>query len=153
MVVVAQINLIVADIEVSRAFYARLGVEFRSRNRHGEGVAEAWVATNTGVTMVIHSTAFAAWWDETAPRPVAGGPQIDLELGSARQLDDLVAEPDGVGADVIKVPTDMPWGQRFAIVRDPDGHRVGLKAPIEHERPASGWRGPTVSDDDRAARR
>ncbi len=31
---------------------------------------------------------------------------------------------------VLKAPADMLWGQRFAIVCDPDGHRVGLKAAL-----------------------
>ncbi|WP_165952643.1 VOC family protein [Kribbella albertanoniae] len=131
MVAVAQINVIVADLERSRAFYALLGVTFSARNRHGDGVAEAWVSTNTGVTIVLHSTAFAAWWDETAPQPAAGGPQMDLELESPAQLDEVVAKLTAIGATLVKPPTDMPWGQRFSIVLDPDGHRIGLKAPAQ----------------------
>jgi catechol 2,3-dioxygenase-like lactoylglutathione lyase family enzyme len=129
VVVVAQVNFIVADLERSRAFYERLGVSFRARNRQGHGDAEAWVSTNTGITIVLHSTAFAAWWDETAPQPSAGGSQVDLELESADQLDHVIAEVVAAGATLVKPPTDMPWGQRFAIVLDPDGHRIGLKAP------------------------
>lgn len=129
MVAVVQINLIVEDLERSRAFYMLLGLAFRPRNRHGEGPAEAWVSTNTGITVVLHSTPFASWWDETAPQPSAGGPQVDLEFESVEQLEDVIAGLDAVGATTVKPATDMPWGQRFAIVRDPDGHRVGLKAP------------------------
>jgi predicted lactoylglutathione lyase len=73
VVAVVQVNLIVADIERSRAFYALLGFAFRARNRQGNGPAEAWVSTNTGITVVLHSTAFASWWDETAPQPSPGG--------------------------------------------------------------------------------
>lgn len=127
MTAVVQINLVVADLERSRAFYERLGIAFRARNRHGEGPAEAWVSTNAGITVVLHSTEFASWWDETAPRPSAGGPQLDLELTSADALDAAVAVLD---TSTVKQPTDMPWGQRFAIVLDPDGHRIGLKAPV-----------------------
>jgi catechol 2,3-dioxygenase-like lactoylglutathione lyase family enzyme len=127
MVAVVQINLVVADLERSRGFYERLGMAFRARNRHGEGPAEAWVSTNTGVTIVLHSTGFASWWDESAPQPSAGGPQLDLELESAASLDAVVAALET--GTTVKQPTDMPWGQRFAIVLDPDGHRVGLKAP------------------------
>ena len=126
---VVQINLIVADLERSRAFYDLLGIAFRARNRHGEGPAEAWVSTNTGIPVVLHSTAFASWWDETAPQPSAGGPQVDLELESVERLDEVIARLSAVSATIVKPPTDMPWGQRFAIVHDPDGHRVGLKAP------------------------
>ena len=136
MTTVAQINLIVADLDRSRVFYERLGLSFLTRNRHGDGPAEAWVSVDTGVTVVLHSTAFAAWWDATAPQPASGGPQIDLELGSADELDATVASLARDGATVVKRPTDMPWRQRFAIVLDPDGHRVGLKAqgrPRTHE--------------------
>ncbi|MDV3124265.1 VOC family protein [Mycobacterium sp. 21AC1] len=130
MVAVAQINIIVADLEQSRAFYELLGLTFRSRNRRGEGPAEAWVSTNVGITVVLHSTEFASWWDETAPQPSAGGMQVDLEVESVERLDEVVAELDALGVTKVKPPTDMPWGQRFAIVRDPDGYRVGLKAPL-----------------------
>ncbi|MBB3663827.1 MULTISPECIES: VOC family protein [Prauserella salsuginis group] len=130
MVTVVQLNLVVADLERSRGFYERLGFAFRGRNRAGEGPAEAWVSVNAGLTLVLHSTGFAAWWDETAPQPSAGGPQVDVELRTHERLDGLVADLDRAGVVVVKPPTDMPWGQRFAIVRDPDGHRVGLKAPL-----------------------
>lgn len=129
MVAVAQVNFIVSDLDRSRLFYAVLGVDFRARNRRGEGAAEAWVSTNTGVTVVLHSTAFASWWDETGPQPSPGGPQVDFEFDSGQQIDTVVAELLAVGGSIVKRPADMPWGQRFAIVRDPDGHRVGLKAP------------------------
>ncbi len=129
VIAVVQINVIVADLDQSRRFYERLGMEFRPRNRRGEGPAEAWVSTNTGATVVLHSPDFASWWDETAPQPSVGGPQVDLELESVQRLEEVIAGLDAVGATVIKQPTDMPWGQRFAIVLDPDGNRVGLKAP------------------------
>jgi catechol 2,3-dioxygenase-like lactoylglutathione lyase family enzyme len=131
VVAVAQINVIVADLERSRAFYALLGVSFRARNRHGHGVAEAWVSTNTGITIVLHSTVFAAWWDETAPQPSPGGSQVDFELESAQQLDEIIAELGTLGATIVKPSADMSWGQRFGIVLDPDGHRVGLRAPAQ----------------------
>lgn len=130
MVTVVQVNLVVADLDRSRAFYERLGMTFRPRNRHGEGPAEAWVSTNTGITVVLHSTGFASWWDETAPQPSPGGPQVDLELESVELLEATVADLEAAGATTVKPPSDMPWGQRFAIMRDPDGHRVGLKAPL-----------------------
>lgn len=129
MPVVVQVNLIVADLERSRAFYERLGIAFWARNRAGNGPAEAWVSTNAGITVVLHSTGFASWWDECRPMPSAGGPQMDFELDSVESLDATVAALASAGATTIKQPTDMPWGQRFAIVLDPDGHRVGLKAP------------------------
>ncbi|WP_124248663.1 VOC family protein [Gordonia sp. X0973] len=132
--VVVQLNLIVADLDRSHRFYQRLGVEFIPRNRMGAGPAEAWVSVGTGITVVLHSTGFAHWWDESAPQPVAGGAQMDLQVDSPERLDALVAAIAADGGVVIKPPADMPWGQRFAVVADPDGYRVGLKA----ERDSSG---------------
>jgi catechol 2,3-dioxygenase-like lactoylglutathione lyase family enzyme len=131
MVAVVQVNVVVADLERSRDFYQRIGLTFRRRSRQGVQAVEAWVSTGSGVTLVLHSTAFASWWDPSTPGPKAGGPQIDLELDSADQVDGVVAELRASGATIAKQPVDMSWGQRFAIVVDPDGHRIGLKAPIE----------------------
>ncbi|SDS39852.1 hypothetical protein SAMN04489812_1788 [Microlunatus soli] len=135
MVAVAQVNLVVADLERSRDFYRRLGLTFRARNRQAEGRGEqdrveAWVSDDAGVTIVLHSPEFAAWWDPSNPGPMAGGPQVDLELASADELESAVDRLGAAGATIAKQPTDMPWGQRFAIVVDPDGYRIGLKAPL-----------------------
>ena len=121
VVAVVQINVIVVDLERSRGFYERLGMEFRPRNRRGEGPAEAWVSTNTGATVVLHSPDFASWWDETAPQPSVGGPQVDLELESVQRLDDVIAGLDAVGVTIIKRPTDMPWGSASRSCLTPTG--------------------------------
>ncbi len=130
MVAVVQVNFVVADLERSRDFYRRLGFMFRSRSRQGVENVEAWVSTEAGVTIVLHSPEFASWWDPSTPGPAAGGPEIDLELDSPNLLDAVVGELRGSGATIAKQPVDMSWGQRFAIVLDPDGYRIGLKAPL-----------------------
>ncbi|WP_195909024.1 VOC family protein [Microlunatus sp. Gsoil 973] len=129
MAVVVQVNFVVADLERSRDFYQRLGFSFRSRSRLGVDAVEAWVADNGGVTVVLHSPEFARWWDAATPGPTSGGPQIDLELESADALQAVVDDLHTAGGTIGKEPTDMTWGQRFAIVVDPDGYRIGLKAP------------------------
>ncbi|MGH3375494.1 MAG: VOC family protein [Actinoallomurus sp.] len=131
MVAIVQVNVVVSDLDRSRDFYRRLGFTFRDRRRPGVKTVEAWVSTGADVTLVLHSPEFASWWDSSTPGPVAGGPEIDLELDSANQLDAVVAELSTAGAAVAKPPVDMPWGQRFAVVLDPDGYRIGLKAPLE----------------------
>lgn len=127
---VAQINVIVADLERSRAFYELLGLSFARRSRTGQGPAEAWVCVCDEVTLVLHSPSFAAWRDDSAPAPQPGGPQVDYAFDSAEELRRVVAALELAGASVIKPPTATPWGQLFAIVTDPDGHRPGLKAPV-----------------------
>lgn len=130
MVAVVQVNFVVADLERSRDFYRKLGFTFRSRSRRDVETVEAWVSSNAGVTIVLHSSGFASWWDPSTPGPAAGGPQIDLEVDSPDLLDAVVGELRKSGATIAKQPVDMSWGQRFAIVIDPDGYRVGLKAAL-----------------------
>jgi uncharacterized glyoxalase superfamily protein PhnB len=36
----------------------------------------------------------------------------------------------GFGAAVIDAPADQPWGERQAVLTDPDGHVVCLVAPV-----------------------
>ncbi len=51
-----------------------------------------------------------------------------------------VADVDGafaalapIGEDVVLAPTTMPWGNRSALVRDPDGNVVNLfSTPTAH---------------------
>jgi catechol 2,3-dioxygenase-like lactoylglutathione lyase family enzyme len=135
MITVAQVNYLVADIERSRDFYQRLGIAFRSRSRDDVEQVEAWVSTNTGVTIVLHSPEFAAWWDPDTPGPVPGDPEVDLELESSERLDAIVEDLRTTKVTIAKEPMNMSWGQRFAIVVDPDGHRIGLKAPLDVEKP------------------
>ena len=123
-------NFVVADLERSRDFYRRLGFTFRGRSRPGVETVEAWVSADAGVMIVLHSPEFASWWDPCGPRPAAGPPEIDLELDSPKLLDAVVGQLRRSGATVAKQPVDMSWGQRFAIVLDPDGYRIGLKAPL-----------------------
>lgn len=130
MVDVVQVNCVVADLERSKDFYQRLGFEFVSRSRDPDAPAEAWVSDSGGVTLVLHSVQFATWWDAENPGPVSGGPQIDLGLESVQRLEAVVDDLRTIGVTVAKEPTDMSWGQRFAILVDPDGYRVGLKAPL-----------------------
>lgn len=130
MLAITQVNILAADLDRSRDFYQRLGFTFCSRSRQGVETVEAWVSTDSDITLVLHSLEFALWWDPSTPGPVSGGLEIDLELDSPDILDAVVKELDTAGTAIAKRPVDMPWGQRFAIVIDPDGHRVGLKTPV-----------------------
>jgi len=48
------------------------------------------------------------------------------------QVDDVDAfhkRASGAGADILKAPTDEPWGMREMALRSPDGHRFMLATP------------------------
>jgi lactoylglutathione lyase len=57
--------------------------------------------------------------------PAASAPGFELGFKVAdvdHEFESLVA----VGIEPVTPPTDRPWGQRTAYVRDPDGHLIEL---------------------------
>ena len=54
-----------------------------------------------------------------------------LKCESPAQVDAAVAQVREAGFTVVKEPWDAFWGQRYAIVADPDGYGVDLFAPME----------------------
>ncbi|MEU1350277.1 VOC family protein [Streptomyces sp. NPDC005775] len=62
--------------------------------------------------------------------PGAGAaPRILLSIG-VDDVDETLARVTALGGTVSGGPTDMPWGQRVAHIRDPDGNPVNLTHPI-----------------------
>ena len=124
-------NLIVADVRASRAFYGRLGLDFGEEHDpvwsdhhvsavHGDGVP---------IDVDLDSQTFAAQWNQGWP----GGPGLVLgfKVGSRQEVDTLVAELAADGVPVQQEPFDAFWGARYAVVSDPDGNGVGIMSPTD----------------------
>ncbi len=66
--------------------------------------------------------------------PVPGEPMqvsISLEYAEKGKVDEVVKTAKGLGANIEMDPTNSFWGTRFAIIRDPFGHRWMLNGPAE----------------------
>jgi catechol 2,3-dioxygenase-like lactoylglutathione lyase family enzyme len=121
------IGLVVADMARSLAFYRHLGLPLppeADRQPHVEaalpgGLRLAWDTVET-----VRS--FDPDWT-----PPGGGHRIALafRLASPAAVDEAYAELVALGYAGHKAPWDAPWGQRYAIVHDPDGNAVELFAP------------------------
>lgn len=64
--------------------------------------------------------------------PVPGEPMpvtVSLEFRRAGEVDAIVERAKRLGATTEMEPTDSFWGTRFAILRDPFGHRWMLNGP------------------------
>ncbi|KRC47310.1 glyoxalase [Leifsonia sp. Root227] len=78
-------------------------------------------------TLAIGSTATVAMLGERAPKPGRNDSVIveflvaDVDAEFAR-----IRTSIGDGADIVLEPTTMPWGNRSALIRDPDGNVVNL---------------------------
>jgi lactoylglutathione lyase len=102
------------DMERAAAFYSdRLGFEERYRT-------EGFVALALGP--------FSLGFAESADATPAG--RVALWL----YTDDVDAEIEALreaGVEVVREPEDQEWGERMAIVLDPDGNQVCLGQRLE----------------------
>ena len=116
--------LVVADLARSLAFYTGvLGLPLGHRSG-------PYAQLDTGPTRI-------ALYERAAMSETLGLEQLDppdpaapgFELGfKVDDVDAAYAELVDAGAEPVMPPTDRPWGQRTAYVRDPDGHLVELAA-------------------------
>ncbi|MCF3120040.1 MULTISPECIES: VOC family protein [Streptomyces] len=122
------IGLVVSDLAASLAFYRRLGLEFPEGAESAPHVEAALpgglrIAFDTEETVRSFHPGF---------EPPSGEGRIGLAFhcstpeGVDAHHEDLV----GAGYESGLKPFDAPWGQRYAVVRDPDGNGVDLFAPL-----------------------
>jgi catechol 2,3-dioxygenase-like lactoylglutathione lyase family enzyme len=124
----AVIELVVADMAKSLAFYRRLGLTIAAdgdTQPHTEatlpgGLRMAWDTVDT-----VRS--FDPEWT-----PAAGSSRVGLafDCGTPSGIDRVYAELVEAGYQGHKQPWDAFWGQRYALVHDPDGNSVDLFASL-----------------------
>lgn len=118
--------IVVADLDRAVAFYTEvLGLPLGHRSGPFAQLA-------TGVTRVAlyEREAMASTLgvgELRSPDPNAPGFELGFKVDD---VDAAYAELVAAGAEPTTPPTDRPWGQRTAYVRDPDGHLIELAAAI-----------------------
>ncbi|MFE5599746.1 VOC family protein [Streptomyces coelicoflavus] len=122
------ISLVVSDMAASVAFYRRLGFAFPEGS---EGQPHAEAELPGGIRLLLDTEesvrSFTPGW-----QPPAGGGRHSLALlcDTPAEVDTFYVELTGAGCKGEREPWDAPWGQRYAVVNDPDGHGVDLFAPL-----------------------
>ncbi|PPS84035.1 VOC family protein [Streptomyces sp. MH60] len=122
------IGLIVSDMAASVTFYRRLGFAFPAGS---EAQPHAEAELPGGIRLLLDTEdsvrSFTPGW-----QPPAGGGRHSLALlcDTPAEVDAFYAELTGAGCHGEREPWDAPWGQRYAVVDDPDGHGVDLFAPL-----------------------
>jgi uncharacterized glyoxalase superfamily protein PhnB len=121
-------GIVVADMGKALAFYRRLGLDLPA-SADGEPHVEA---TLPGGVRVLWDTVDTIRSFEPEWSPPSGGPGVSLafECASPAEVDRVFADLTGAGYEGHKPPWDAFWGQRYAVLRDPDGNGVDLFAPL-----------------------
>ncbi|WP_345663839.1 VOC family protein [Streptomyces venetus] len=122
------IGLVVSDMAASVAFYRRLGFAF-PEGAENEPHAEAELP---GGLRLLFDTEETVRSFHPAWRPPVGGGRAGLALrcDAPEEVDALYEELVGAGCHGELKPWDAFWGQRYAVVLDPDGNGVDLFAPL-----------------------
>ena len=120
MPVSAQPIFVTPDVERLRAFYAAL---------LGAEVTERFPEDGDVFYLGLRVDDFAFGLTADAGVPVGEPGRVLLSI-DVPDVDALLPRVPELGGRVTGGPNDMPWGQRVAHVRDPDGNAVNLSSPI-----------------------
>jgi uncharacterized glyoxalase superfamily protein PhnB len=114
----ASIRIVTDDLEGLIAFYERV------TGRQAERPAPVFAQfSGPGATLAIASTATVAMLGGALTPATNRSVFIEFEVAD---VDGAFAELGLTSEDIVLEPTTMPWGNRSALVRDPDGNVVNL---------------------------
>jgi catechol 2,3-dioxygenase-like lactoylglutathione lyase family enzyme len=122
------VGLVVADMARSLEFYRRLGLEIPAG---ADAEPHVEVTLPGGLRLAWDTVATIRSFDPDWTPP-QGGSRVGLAFacGSPAEVDTTYDDLVRAGYEGHKQPWDAFWGQRYAIVHDPDGNSVELFAPL-----------------------
>ncbi|MEW2404232.1 VOC family protein [Streptomyces sp. NPDC046862] len=121
------IGLVASDMAASVAFYRRLGLTFPEGSEtapHAEAQLPGGLRLMLDTEETVRSF-FPEWQPGTGGRS-----SIALLCESPAEVDAVYEELVAAGHHGELKPWDAVWGQRYAVVHDPDGNGVDLFAPL-----------------------
>ena len=121
------IDIVVADMAASLKFYRTLGL---ATPHDGDAEEQVQVATPGGATLGFVTEALMKGHNPYWVQPVGQRVTFACRCDSADEVDATYARVVAAGYEGRQEPWDAPWGQRYAMLGDPDGNRVDLFAAI-----------------------
>ncbi len=116
-----------SNLKKSVQFYTILGFnfpEFKGDEDHLEPIPVEGTAR-----LMLDSEKLMKEITGEAPKP-SNHSHFAIEYDSATEVDQVVETLKSAGYDIFKEPWDAFWGQRYAIVQDPDGYKMDLYANL-----------------------
>jgi uncharacterized glyoxalase superfamily protein PhnB len=121
------IGIVVSDMGRSISFYRLLGLDVPETP--GEGHVDAFLPN--GVRFMLDSEEVMRSFRPDWSRETGNQLSFALECASPSEVDEAYARVVEAGFDGEKEPWDAFWGQRYAVLLDPDGVEVSLYAALE----------------------
>jgi uncharacterized glyoxalase superfamily protein PhnB len=121
------VSVTTTDMEAATSFYALLGFAFPTFERDAQHV-EAITAAGE-VRLMIDDRLLIKTLTGKDPAPATHS-SFAIKCERPAAVDAAVLAIRNAGFAVVKEPWDAFWGQRYAIVADPDGYMSDLFAPL-----------------------
>jgi uncharacterized glyoxalase superfamily protein PhnB len=121
------IGIVASDMAASIRYYRLLGLDLP--DTPGEGHVEATMAG--GLRLMLDSEEVVKSFLPEWRRETGNQLSLAFECATPAEVDEVYARMTGAGFEGEKEPWDAFWGQRYALLRDPDGVEVNLYASLE----------------------
>ena len=135
-----QINIVCGNVDVSLAFYRRLGVSIpegmvwrTTTGAHHVGPIPGDAGDTPSID--LDSATFARIWNAgwKDRDGIAGRVVVGFGVATREDVDRIHADMTGAGYRSLQAPYDAFFGARYAVLEDPDGLAVGLMSPISKQ--------------------
>lgn len=121
------IDIVVADMGKALAFYRTLGLAVPEG---AETEDQVQIDTVGGATLGFLTEAMMKGHNPHWIDPVGQRVTFACRCDSVEEVNAVYALVTAAGYEGRQEPWDSPWGQRYAMLGDPDGNRVDLFADL-----------------------
>ena len=116
-----------SNLQKTVNFYKLLGFEF-AEFKTDEDHLEPVISPGSARLMIDTKAMIRGILGEE-PKP-GNHSTFAIAYDSPAEVDTVAAGVKQAGYNIVTEPWDAFWGQRYAIVQDPDGYKVDLFAPL-----------------------
>lgn len=116
-------NILASTVDTTAAFYQTL----LGMTRHFDS---DWFVILTHRSVADLELGILSRDSEIVPPAARAAPQGVMMTFVVDDVDSVFAQAQQMAATIVEPPTDMPYGQRRLLVKDPEGTLVDVSAPV-----------------------
>jgi catechol 2,3-dioxygenase-like lactoylglutathione lyase family enzyme len=124
------IGIVVEDMARSLAFYRQLGLDVPAE---ADTQPHVEITLAGGVRVAWDTLETVQSFDPDFKKPEGSGIGLAFLLDTPADVDATYDRLVAAGYHGHKAPWDAFWGQRYALIHDPDGYHVDLFAPLQSD--------------------